>query len=33
MLMIPGMKLVDGRITLEDKPGLGLTKKPGIISI
>ena len=28
-----GMKLVDGRITLEDKPGLGLTKKPGIISI
>jgi L-alanine-DL-glutamate epimerase-like enolase superfamily enzyme len=28
-----GMKLVDGRITLEDKPGLGLTKKPGIISL
>ena len=28
-----GMKLVDGRITLEDKPGLGLTKKPGIIKI
>lgn len=28
-----GMKLVNGRITLEDKPGLGLTKKPGIISI
>ena len=22
-----GMKLVDGMITLEDKPGLGLTKK------
>ena len=28
-----GMKLVDGRITLEDKPGLGLTPKPGIISL
>lgn len=28
-----GMQLVDGRITLEDKPGLGLTKKPGIISL
>lgn len=28
-----GMKLVDGRITLEDKPGLGLTKKPGIITL
>lgn len=28
-----GMKLVDGRITLEDKPGLGLTKKPGIIKL
>lgn len=28
-----GMKLVDGRITLEDKPGLGLTKKKGIISL
>ena len=28
-----GMKLVDGKITLADKPGLGLTKKPGIISI
>jgi len=28
-----GMKLTDGRITLEDKPGLGLTKKPGIIKI
>ena len=28
-----GMKLVDGRITLEDKPGLGLSKKPGIISL
>ena len=28
-----GVKLVDGRITLEDKPGLGLTKKPGIITL
>lgn len=28
-----GVKLVDGRITLEDKPGLGLTKKKGIISL
>lgn len=28
-----GMKLVDGRITLEDKPGLGLTPKPGIIKL
>ena len=28
-----GMKLVDGKITLEDKPGLGLTKKPGIINL
>ncbi len=28
-----GMKLVGGRITLEDKPGLGLTKKPGIITL
>ena len=28
-----GMKLVNGRITLDDKPGLGLTPKPGIISL
>lgn len=28
-----GMKLVDGKITLDDKPGLGLTKKPGIIKL
>jgi len=28
-----GVKLVDGRITLEDKPGLGVSKKSGIISI
>ena len=28
-----GMKLDNGRITLEDKPGLGLTKKPGIITL
>ena len=28
-----GMKLVDGRITLDDKPGLGLTKKSGIIKL
>ena len=28
-----GMKLNEGRITLEDKPGLGLTKKKGIISL
>ncbi len=28
-----GMKLIDGMITLEDKPGLGLTKKPGIIKL
>lgn len=28
-----GMKLTDGKITLEDKPGLGLTKKPGIIKL
>ena len=28
-----GMRLVDGKITLEDKPGLGLTKKPGIIEL
>ncbi len=28
-----GMKLVDGKITLEDKPGLGLTKKLGIIKL
>lgn len=28
-----GMKLNEGRITLEDKPGLGLTKKKGIIKL
>lgn len=28
-----GMKLVDGKITLSDKPGLGLVKKPGIINL
>lgn len=28
-----GMKLNQGRITLEDKPGLGLTKKKGIIKL
>lgn len=28
-----GMKLNEGRITLEDKPGLGLTKKKGIINL
>lgn len=28
-----GMKLDNGRITLDDKPGLGLTKKPGIIKL
>jgi L-alanine-DL-glutamate epimerase-like enolase superfamily enzyme len=28
-----GMKLVDGKITLSDKPGLGLVKKPGIIDL
>ena len=28
-----GMKLNEGRIILEDKPGLGLTKKKGIIKL
>ncbi|MCI2082491.1 MAG: twin-arginine translocation signal domain-containing protein [Bacteroidales bacterium] len=28
-----GMKLVNGKVTLFDKPGLGLTKKPDIINL
>lgn len=28
-----GMKLIEGKVTLFDKPGLGLTEKPGIINL